>query len=138
MILEESFHFSWQHQTFEKFKAIHDNIIFLRIFSGIWAKRPNLLAEILNQVLNVFFVFVGVEKEGLQSPSLAFEHLFIVGIGQRHNLLEYVHPIGKIILEFRMQVLSVQVVEDFEEDSQSYYHLHISRVAYHTSNGVDR
>ena len=117
MILEESFHFSWQHQTFEEFKAIHDNIIFLRIFSSIWAKRPNLLTEILNQVLNILFVFVWVEKEGLQGPSLTFKHLFVVGIGQRHNLLENVHPIGKVVFKFRMQVLSVQVVEYFKEDS---------------------
>ena len=138
MILEESFHLSWQHQTFEEFKAVHDNIIFLRIVRCIRAKRPNLLAKFLNKILNVFFVFVGVEKQGLQSSSLALEHLFVIGVGQRHDLLEYVHPIHKVVLEFRMQVLIVQVVENFEKDFQSDNHFYISRVAYHTFYGVDR
>ena len=95
VLLKELLHVRPQHQTFEEFKAIEHNTVTLRIFRGVRAELPYLLTKILDDSLDIFFVFIGVKQNNLECCSFALEYVLAIIpiVTQTHNMLENGHPL---------------------------------------------
>jgi hypothetical protein len=60
MAIKESLHLRPHHQTFEKFKAVEDNVIILGIIGSICTQLPDLLTKTFDGFFNIFFIFTSI------------------------------------------------------------------------------
>lgn len=80
MPLEKRFHVAPVHEAFEKLKAIKNYRVVFLILRSTGTQWPDFYTKVLDGLFHILLVFVGVEKDSLESSPLAFKDR-LAGVG---------------------------------------------------------